>query len=308
MISSGPDGMPARYHRGFEAPCRGAWRARPPARCNAAGPVLECVINISEGRDHAVIDAVAAAAGAALLDVHRDPHHHRSVLTLVGEDAARAVVEAAVAALDLRGHDGVHPRLGAVDVVPFVPLGADRLDAAVAARDRTAAWIGEQLEVPCFVYGPERSLPDVRRSAFEALHPDTGPPHPHPTAGATAVGARGALVAYNVWVSGVDLAVTRRIAADVRGEAVRALGLQVGDRVQVSLNLVRPDEVGPEVAYDLVARAVAAHGGAVAGAELVGLVPAAVLRAADRRRWAELDLADERTIEARLDAVGLGPD
>ncbi len=142
--------------------------------------MLECVVNISEGRRLDVVDSVAASAGVDLLDVHHDGDHHRSVLTLVGQDAARSVAATAVAAIDLRTHRGAHPRLGAVDVVPFVPLGSSTLDDALAARDAFGAWAGRELGLPCFVYGPERSLPDVRRHAFVSLQPDYGPGRPHP--------------------------------------------------------------------------------------------------------------------------------
>lgn len=264
--------------------------------------MLECVVNVSEGRDADVLAALADAAGDDLLDVHADPHHHRSVLTLVGEDAPRRVARVAVDRIDLRDHRGVHPRLGAVDVVPFVPLGAAPVDDAVAARERYLRWSADELGVPAFRYGPERSLPELRRRAFVELAPDAGGPQPHRTAGATAVGARPVLVAYNVWLAEADVALARRIAAEVRGPAVRALGLPVGDRVQVSMNLVAPAEVGPAAAFDAVARR-----SPVAGAELVGLVPAAVLGATPRHRWAELDLADDRTIEARLESTGRRP-
>lgn len=259
--------------------------------------VLECVINISEGRDQNVIDGVAAAAGPDLLDVHTDPHHHRSVLTVVGEDAARAVARAAVAGIDLRNHHGAHPRIGAVDVVPFVPLGPATLADAVAARDRFCTWAGDELALPCFAYGPERSLPEVRRLAFAGLAPVAGPSQPHPSAGAVAVGARPVLVAYNVWLAQPDLALARRIAGEVRRPGVRTLGLAVGDRVQVSMNLVDPSRVGPAEAADAVAQRAP-----VAGCELVGLVPRAVLDAVTPQRWTELDLSENRTIEARLAA------
>jgi glutamate formiminotransferase len=267
-------------------------------RCSVtcqAGTVLECVINISEGRDERTIAAIAAAAGRHLLDVHTDPHHHRSVLTLVGEAAPRAVTAEAVARIDLRRHEGVHPRIGAVDVVPFVPLAGSTLADAVAARDSFGRWAAEDLGLPCFTYGPERTLPELRREAFASLAPTFGPDRPHPTAGAVAVGARPVLVAYNVWLVEPDLDLARRIAREVRGPAVRTLGLAVGDRVQVSMNLVDPGAVGPAEATDAVAARAS-----VAGCELVGLVPEAVLAAVPQRRWAELDLGADRTIEERL--------
>lgn len=262
--------------------------------------MLECVVNISEGRDLVRVADIAASAGGDLLDVHSDGHHHRSVFTLVGEESPRAVATRAVELIDLGNHDGVHPRLGAVDVVPFVALGGSTAADAAAARDAFASWFAATHAVPCFRYGAGRSLPDVRRGAFVDLRPDDGPAEPHPTAGACAVGARDLLVAYNVWLDPPDLAIGQRAAAAVRGDGVRALGLAVGHRVQVSMNLIDPRRVGPAAAYDRVAAAVGALGGSVAGAELVGLVPDAVLQAIPIRRWIELDLGADRTIEARL--------
>ncbi len=261
--------------------------------------MLACVVNVSEGRDRSVLDALAGAAGSDLLDLHVDPFHHRAVLTLVGEEAPRTVAAEAVRRIDLRRHAGVHPRLGAVDVVPFVPLAGADLDEAVAARDRFAAWSADALGLPAFRYGGDGpTLPEVRRSA-RTRRPDDGGPLPHPTAGAVAVGARDVLVAYNLVLAEPDLGVARRVAGAVRGPAVRALGLRVGDVVQVSLNLVAPEEVGPAAAFDAVAALAP-----VSRAELVGLLPASVLGAVDPERWPALDLAADRTIEARLAARG----
>jgi len=268
-------------------------------------------VNVSEGRDPAVLGALAAAAGDALLDLHSDPDHNRAVLTLGGPATEAAVRDVAVAALeriDLSVHGGAHPRLGALDVVPFVPLdgggspvGAGAaLDEAVVARDRFAAWAGDTLDLPCFLYGPERTLPEVRRHAFDGLAPDTGPSRPRPRSGACAVGARPALVAYNLWLARADVALARRIAAAVRGPAVRALGLDVGGRPQVSCNLLDPFVTGPADVYDAVAGLAQEAGGAVEGAELVGLVPAAVVAGIPVGRLAELDLDEDRTVEARL--------
>lgn len=257
--------------------------------------MLECVVNISEGRDAAVVAAIAATAGSDLLDVHSDPDHNRSVLTLAGTDAPRAVARAAVAALDLRTHAGVHPRIGVVDVVPFVPLAGSTMGDALAARDAFADWIAAELAVPAFLYGPERSLPEVRRGAFGALVPDRGPATPHPTAGAVAVGARPVLLAWNLWLADADLATARSIAGSVRGPDVRALGLQVGDRVQVSMNLVAPLRTGPHRLWDRVAASAP-----IERAELVGLVTDEVLRSVPTERWAQLDLDPDRTVESRL--------
>jgi glutamate formiminotransferase / 5-formyltetrahydrofolate cyclo-ligase len=265
--------------------------------------VLECVVNISEGRRLDAIELIGRSAGRELLDLHADADHNRSVLTLVGEDAARAVAAAAVLSLDLRGHTGVHPRIGVVDVVPFVPLGSSTIDDAVGARDRFARWAADQLGVPCFCYGPERSLPELRRQAFRELAPDWGPPNPHPTAGAMAVGARPVLVAYNLWLDSDDLVLARSVAGDLRGPAVRALGLAVADRVQVSMNLIDPRVVGPRQVYELVAARAS-----IDLAELVGLVSRVVLDDVDPSWWDRLDLSEDRTIEARFEAGGFGLD
>jgi glutamate formiminotransferase len=277
--------------------------------------LLACVANVSEGCDERVIRAIAAAGGDCVLDVHRDPDHHRSVFTMAGaglEDAARNVARRSVELVDLRRHRGVHPRLGALDVVPFTPLDAagspvmarGDLSDAVAARDRFATWAGRTLALPCFVYGPERSLPEVRRRAFVEVAPDTGPAHLHPTAGACAVGARFALVAYNVWLSTDDLVVATSIAATIRGPAVRALGFRTGGVTQVSCNLVDPMSVGPAVVYDEVDRLARGAGVRVTRAELVGLAPAAVVEAEPRGRWEQLDLDPDRTLEARIEGSG----
>lgn len=256
--------------------------------------MLECVVNISEGRRSDVVDAVAGAAGDALLDVHSDPHHNRSVLTMVGLDAALAVALAAIETIDIREHHGVHPRLGSVDVVPFVPLDGSTIVDAIAARDDFAGRVG----IPCFLYGPDtRTLPEIRKRAWRDLLPDVGGTEPHPTAGAVCVGARPVLVAYNVWLAPpATVEDAKRIATEIRrpGE-LRTLGLQVGDRAQVSCNLIEPSAFGPDAVFDAVAARAA-----VAGAELVGLVPDAVLRAIPPDRWSALDLSPARTIEARL--------
>ncbi len=267
--------------------------------------MLACVINLSEGRLPEVIASLAAAAGDHCLDVHTDADHHRSVFWLAGpavEDAARALATAAVHALSLTEHDGVHPRIGVVDVVPFVPIdaGSSMFDA-IGARDAFAVWAGNALDLPCFLYGPNRTLPEVRKTAFDPAVPDTGPRHPHPTAGAAAVGARTPLVAYNLWLANSDLTQAKVVAAGLRGPDVRALGLQVGEHVQVSCNLINPSRVGPAKVYDDVARRVP-----VARAELVGLVGRDVLTAVPERRWAELDLAEAKTVEACLEQAGLG--
>jgi glutamate formiminotransferase len=266
---------------------------RPSADRREEPDQLLCIVNISEGRDPDVLAALDAACGADLLDRHSDPHHHRSVFSLVGEHAPRRLAAVAFEKLDLTAHSGAHPRLGVVDVVPFVPWGKETMAEATSARDRFAAWAGDR-DVPAFVYAAERTLPDLRRQAFDELTPRFGPSAPHRRAGAVAVGARRPLVAYNLWVD-ADLATARQVARSMRGPAVRALGLQVGARVQVSMNLVAPAIAGPAAVFDTVSSEIA-----VEGAELVGLMPADVLNAIDPDRWAALDIGPDRTIEARM--------
>ena len=262
--------------------------------------MLVCVVNISEGRDARRLHLLAEVVGPALLDLHADPDHHRAVFTLAGTEAPRALTTKAVELLDIRDHVGAHPRSGVVDVVPFVPLDDRSWDDAVAARDAFATWLGTEHEVPCFVYGPERSLPAVRRQAFHDLAPAAGPASPHPSAGATAVGARHPLVAFNVWMASPDLALAKQVAAAIRSPTIRALGLQVGAATQVSMNLVEPLVTGPREARALVLAHLRAAGASIDRTELVGLVPDAVLRATPEGEWTDLDLGVDRTIEARL--------
>ena len=281
--------------------------------------LFECVVNVSEGRDHATIDALASEGDPTTIDVHSDPHHNRTVLTLAGSreilgGAIRRIAALAVERIDIRVHSGAHPRLGALDVVPFVDLselawsGPSPSPAsppvpgtgACEQRDEFARWASERLGLPCFLYGDERSLPEVRRSAWRSLDPDVGPSHPHPTAGAAAVGCRPILVAYNLWLERPDLGAARAVAAVIRSPRVRALGLAVGSHVQVSCNLLRPFEFGPGRVYDAVEQHLP-----VARAELVGLIPRAVLHAEAMSRWEQLALSEESTIEARLSQAGL---
>jgi glutamate formiminotransferase / 5-formyltetrahydrofolate cyclo-ligase len=282
-----------------------------------ADPVqlAECVINVSEGRDPSIIGRLTESAGAELLDVHADAEHNRSVFTLGGalplvESASHRVAETAVSLLDITTHRGVHPRFGVVDVVPFVPVDGAALDSMIEARNRFGAWAGEVLDLPCFLYGPERSLPEIRRGAFTSLWPQAGPSSPHPTAGATAVGTRPTLVAYNVWITGTavgfpDLAAfARSVAASLRSPLVRSLGLAVAIGAQVSFNLIDPVSTPVDAVYDAVAAATESAGADVARAELVGLIPRAALDLVPGPRWMELDLSEDRSIESRLEAKG----
>ena len=270
--------------------------------------MFECVLNISEGRDVAVLEELDRAAGVSLRDRHSDATHHRSVFTLINESSelvrdVRALITQAFQRLDLFEHSGVHPRFGVVDVVPFVALGSEQRLDACALRDATARWIAGEFAVPAFLYGPlsplgERTLPRVRREAFVTLAPDYGPREPTPAWGAVAVGCRDVLVAWNLWLDGVSLARAREIAAALRQPVVRALAFRVGDQVQVSCNLLDTNQVRTSSVYDRVL-ALLPPGGAIARAELVGLVPRALLGAEVPSRWEQLGLRDSATIEAR---------
>ncbi len=215
------------------------------------------------------------------------------------------MADATIARIDLARHHGVHPRFGALDVVPFAPLREGSLDAAIDARDAALEVLAAR-GLPCFRYGPlrdgtTRTLPQVRREAFAGLEPDAGPSRPHPTAGAVAVGAREPLVAWNLWVTGLSLASTRQLAAAVRSEHVRALGFQVDGATQVSCNLLAPALVTPS---DVAARVRAGlpRGARIQRCEVVGLVPRAVLAAVPVDEWAALGLSAELDVEARLGA------
>jgi glutamate formiminotransferase/formiminotetrahydrofolate cyclodeaminase len=298
--------------------------------------LVECVPNFSEGRDQSVLDALAASLtsvpGVRLLDVQADPDHHRSVFTFAA--APEAALEAAFRAvgtardrIDLTAHRGQHPRMGAADVVPFVPLSGVTMDDCVALARRLGERLGKELGIPVFLYEraatrPDRvNLADVRRGEFEGLReamgkdpardPDFGPRHVHPTAGATAVGARPFLVAYNVYLSGGGEAAAKAVAKEVRASggglpAVKALGLLVGGEPQVSMNLVDIDVTPPHVALGAVTRSARARGAEAAWSEIVGLVPE---RAVDAAAEAQLLLRDRvrpHVIEEKV-RQGSGP-
>ena len=276
--------------------------------------MLECVVNISEGRDAAWLEELRDSTPGCV-DIHSDAAHHRSVLTILGgpDPLIEAVVGLArrvIASLDLIDHAGVHPRLGVLDVVPFVPLGDAGMDDAVAARDATARRLADELDLPCFLYGPldsgkSRSLPELRRRAFADLTPDLGPDRPHPVAGAACLGAREILVAWNLWLRDVSLERARNIARSIRSSELRALGLEVDDAVQVSCNLLAPSELTPAMVADQVAEIMGGEG-RIIRSELVGLAPRSCLAAVPKSRWGELDLSEEQTIEVAAQRAGLG--
>jgi glutamate formiminotransferase len=269
-------------------------------------PLIECVPNVSEGRRADIIDALARAIslpGVHVLDRSSDASHNRTVYTFAGEpdalrDAVLCLFTAAVEAIDLRAHDGVHPRIGAVDVVPFVPLHGAAMEDCVELARSTAALVAERFHVPVFLYeeaaasDERRSLASIRRGGVDGMalrmkdpawRPDFGPDQPHPTAGATAIGARPVLIAYNVNLASNRLEVARRIAALIRESSgglagVKALGLQLDTGiVQVSMNVTNYRETSMTAVFDTVAREAAADGVRVLESEIVGLVPADAL-------------------------------
>jgi glutamate formiminotransferase / 5-formyltetrahydrofolate cyclo-ligase len=265
---------------------------------------LECVPNVSEGRRPEVVARLAAAAssppGVRLLDVSSDPDHNRSVLTLAGDaeglvQGLLALYEVALAEIDLTRHQGVHPRVGAVDVVPFVPLGDTPMAEAVAAAERLAAEVARRFGLPVYLYEraartPQRAaLAAIRRGQFEGFAarlqdpswaPDFGPARVHPTAGVTVVGARFFLIAFNAVLDTPDVAMARAVARNVRESggglpAVRAMGVYLASRgrAQVSMNLVDFRRTPVLRALERVRAEAAALGARVVESELIGLMP-----------------------------------
>jgi glutamate formiminotransferase / 5-formyltetrahydrofolate cyclo-ligase len=276
--------------------------------------VFECVINVSEGQDEPILRQFERSAGSSFRHRHSDPWHNRSVFTLINSADellldVQWMLRNVIDALDLEFHDGVHPRFGVVDVVPFVALDPTQRHQALALRNHTAEWLGD-LGVSTFLYGDvdgtERTLPEVRAGAFVTLTPDFGPVAPDEEVGATAVGERPVLLAWNMVVEGVDLAATKRLAGRLRRPGIRTLGLAVGSRFQVSCNLIEPLTIGPGVAYDALT-ALLPEGASISTCELVGLAPRAVLETINPKRWMELGLSEELTIEAHLGTGALRP-
>jgi glutamate formiminotransferase len=271
-------------------------------------PVIECVPNISEGRRPEVVrdiaDALRAIAGLRVLDVQSDAAHNRSVLTLAGEassvkTAVLTLFDKALAAIDLKTHRGEHPRLGAVDVVPFIPIeGVSMADCVALARE-VAAEVAERHHLPIFLYEEaaatpaRRNLEDIRRGEFEGLAaklqqpdwmPDFGPAQPHASGGASVIGARMPLIAYNINLATDRLDVAKKIAAGIRMSSggfrfVKAMGIPLEDRgiVQVSMNLTNFEKTPIFRVFETVKREAARYGVNVLESEIVGLVPSAAL-------------------------------
>jgi glutamate formiminotransferase len=273
--------------------------------------LIECVPNVSEGRRAeviaAMVEAIRGVAGVRLLDHSSDPSHHRSVFTLAGdsagvEAAVLALFERAIADIDLRTHKGEHPRIGAVDVVPFIPIEGVTMADCVALAKRVGAEVAARFGVPVYLYeeaavNPARkNLEDIRRGELEGLAarmttldwaPDFGPTAPHPSAGASVIGARMPLIAYNINLATNRLDVAKKIAAAIRQSSggfryVKAAGFMLEDRgiVQVSMNLTNYEKTPMFRVFETVKREAERYGVSILESEIVGLVPAAALNAA----------------------------
>lgn len=291
---------------------------------------LLCVPNVSEGRDQAVVEAIAGALrrvdGVRLVDSSSDPDHNRSVFAYLGEpepvlEATRALASEAFQRIDMTGHTGSHPRLGAVDVVPFVAARGVEREEALAVCRRFGRWVGEQ-GVPVYYYEeaatrPERrALPDVRRGGYEGLAerlatpegaPDEGPAEFHPKTGAVVTGVRGPLLAFNVNLRTDDLELARRIARSVRHsdggfEHLRALGIRLRDRgmVQVSMNLTRPGKTSVAEIVEAIRTQAAVHGVEVAATEFIGAVPTEVVVEIARHYLEAYDLKPHQVVAQDL--------
>ncbi len=287
--------------------------------------IVECVPNFSEGRDPVIVSAIAQAvssAGALLLDTTSDPDHNRSVLTFAGApskvaDAAVAAVRVAVEKIDLRRHAGVHPRIGAADVIPFVPVHNSNLHQCKTVAHAVGERIWRELCVPVYFYEAAalrqecQRLENVRRLAPAGLVPDLGNGR-HPSAGASVVGARKFLVAWNINLRTSDTAAAKQIARAIRESsgglpAVKSIGLPLESRgqSQVSINLVDFERTALYVVFDAVKQLCADRKIEIAGSELIGMIPAAALEASRGHDLQWENLRSELILENRLRAAGL---
>ena len=292
---------------------------------------IECIPNISEGRRLSVLDTLAATIQAIpdvrLLDHSADINHHRSVFTLIGdprglEAAVLALFAVAIADIDLRQHRGVHPRIGAVDVVPFVPLDDTSLDACIALAHCVGRAIADRFDVPVYLYEAaatntsRQRLEDVRRGQFEGLskkmaeakwRPDFGPLTPHASAGATAVGVRGPLIAWNVNLSTPDVRIARAIAVRVRESGgglpcVKALGVRLDDRnvTQISMNLTNYRTTSMSTVMARIRAEAAQCGVTVTDSQIIGLIPEEALANTEPHDLALPKFPEDHILERQL--------
>ena len=294
-----------------------------PKTSNNSG-LIECVANFSEGRDQATVqaieDAIASGDGVSILRSEMDTDHNRSVITFVAprsaiSEAALRGIAVAVERIDLRRHQGVHPRMGAADVVPFVPLEGATLADCVAIAQRTGEEVWKRLGVPVYYYEAAALTPDrrllenCRRGGFENPNsaPDVGGPALHPSAGACIIGARKILIAFNINLATGDVEVARAIARKIRASSgglpfVKALGLPLAHRglAQVSMNLTDFEKTPLHVVFDAVAREAAVHGVQIAGSEIIGLVPRKALEDAAAHYLKSENFETGLVLETRL--------
>lgn len=245
----------------------------------------------------AVIAALAESVRTSLLDLHFDKVHNRSVFTLAGDQLQQDLQnlsQLCANTLDIRLHKGAHPRLGILDVVPFVPILGSGIEAAYAARDEYARFLSRELSVPVFLYDNDRTLPYVRKHGFEDLQPDLGPATPHTALGASCIGVRPELVAYNLTVD-AELATAKRLVQSLRSRYVRALTFDISGVTQISTNLIEPLSFGPGDLYQEVRKAFR-----IIKAELVGLVNEPILHAIRHDLRPVLEIHEEDTVEYRL--------
>src|ERR1043166_4461518 len=299
--------------------------------------LVECVPNFSEGRRPEVVkkitDAIAAIDGVAVLDVSSDSSHNRTVVTFVAPiekavDAAFAGMRVAQSVIDLTKHSGEHPRMGATDVVPFIPLEGTTMEDCIVLARTLGERAGKELGIPVFLYeraatrADRENLADVRRGEFEGLRdeigknaartPDFGPSKIHPTAGATAIGARPFLVAYNVYLGDKsNVAVAKEVAKAVRGSSgglryVKGLGLEVDGQAQVSMNLVDTERTPLHRAFDMVKMEAEARGVTPTWSEIVGLVPERALFETAARHVQLREFKPEMVLEHKVRAAVQG--
>jgi glutamate formiminotransferase len=293
--------------------------------------LIESVPNISEGRDRQKVEAIVAEVetteGIALLDVAPDPDHNRTVITFVGppeavEEAVLRLVAKAVELIDLRKHRGEHPRMGAVDVIPFIPIRGATMEECVELSRQVGEQISERFGIPVYLYErsatrPERQdLANIRKGEFESFPqkiqepdwaPDFGERRVHPTAGVVAVGARPPLIAYNVNLGTSDLEVAKKIARAVRGSSgglryVKALGFALEERgiVQVSMNMTDYERTPLFRVFELIKREAERYGVPVVGSEIVGLVPQRALNMVAEFYLQLEDFKEEQILENRI--------
>lgn len=294
--------------------------------------MIECVPNFSEGRQSKVVDAIISAIssvnGVVLLDKEMDASHNRSVITFAGDgnavkSAAFAATKKAMELIDMNSHKGEHPRIGATDVIPFIPLKGSTMEECVKIAHELGQEIGDKLQIPVYLYEEaatrpqRRNLADIRKGEFEGLReeigknpektPDFGPNHIHPTAGATVIGARFFLLAYNINLNTADVKIAKQIAKTIREssgglKSVKALGIFISDKnaAQVSMNLTNYRVNGLKKVFTTVKEEARKLGASIKESEIIGLIPAEALKDTSPEELLITNFKDEMVIENRI--------